>query len=62
MAKQTKEKCPYCGTKRSRKRKPYGLKGKHSWSYCCDMTLLSDVNKKNERQKAKKEIKKELDE
>ncbi len=43
---------------RKSKHKPYGLKG---WDYCsCDTHMVDVVNKKFEREKGKKEIRKEL--
>ena len=63
MSKKSKKHssgCSCCGNG-SPKRKPYGGQRKKHWCPYCDMDLVNPVNKKAERQKAKKDIKKQLD-
>jgi hypothetical protein len=44
------------------KKIPYGAKKKQEWCRRCDCRLVTIVNKGAERQKAKKQLKKDLEE
>ena len=56
--KSPKHPCPCC-TKR-RKHLPYGSKKKQFWCHLCDAGHELVIDKGSERQKAKKQIRKEL--
>ena len=51
-----------CKCNRKPKKIPYGAKKKKEWCRYCDHQLVTIVNKGGERQKAKKQIKKDLEE
>lgn len=54
--------CDVCNNrKKTRKRKPYGLKKGVFWCSSCDKNKVSTVSKKRERRKSKLYIKKEID-
>ena len=56
--------CSICkGYRRKSKRTPYGLQkhDKSGWCLGCDSNKTQEVNKKAERQKTKRNIKKEVD-
>lgn len=53
LSKKTESGCSVCSHKP--KRVPYGSKRKMFWCSNCDRDLVNPVNKKRERQKAKKE-------
>lgn len=54
--------CEVCNKrKKTRKRKPYGLKKGSFWCDKCDRNKVSTVSKKRERRKNKESIKKEID-
>ena len=52
------KKCPKCNKRR--KHLAYGQKRKSFWCYGCDAGHEDSISKKGERQKAKKEIRKEV--
>ena len=60
MKKTTEYGCPACGKKP--KSIPYGGIRTKFWCGKCDCGHALEVNKKRERQKAKKEIKEQKDE
>jgi len=50
-----------CKLNKKRKHLAYGQKHNgYSWCPICDLHLIPSINKKSERQKVKKEVKKEI--
>lgn len=64
MGKRKHEsKCPTCsGQYKSRTKRPYGAKGTNPYCSTCDVDYTYSVSKKSERNKAKKDINKQLEE
>jgi len=51
-----------CSCFRKRKHLAYGsIPTKNNWCLGCDANIVPDINKKRERQKTKRTIKKEID-
>lgn len=61
--KKYSSKCPTCnGNPKKHTPRPYGAKGTNPYCNNCDKDYVYSVSKSSERRKAKKLIKKQLDE
>lgn len=64
MKRKYSSKCKTCSRQFARKnhpRRPYGTTGTNPYCHYCDRDYTYDVSKSSERQRAKKDIKKQVD-
>ena len=60
--KRYESKCPTCsGNYKKNTPRPYGAKGTNPYCYRCDRDYVYSVSKSSERHKARKSIKKQID-